>query len=100
MTSNRIPPNGPNLPQQSAEFVCWGCQNTLPNVERMRLDDQTPIPVCAKCWGLMPVSERIKHAQAFSDRAKGGIISEVRDLVASSFGSFFEQRGISRNDSN
>lgn len=58
----------------------------------MRLD-ATPIPVCIGCWGLLPVSERLKHAQAFQDRARGGIVEELRVLIASTFANYLEQRG-------
>jgi hypothetical protein len=88
MGTPRIPHS---TPQQT--FVCWGCQDTKPNTDQMQLDPESPIPVCGHCWAAMPISERIKHAQAFSDRAKGGIIAEFNALIASSFASFVEQRG-------
>jgi len=66
----------------------------------MRLAEGRHIPVCASCWSLMPVSERIKHAQAFADRAKGGIIAEFNSLIASSFGNFLEQRGFTKPGGN
>lgn len=86
--AHRLPPSSKPV----TDFVCWGCQNTFPLTGQMLIDG-TPIPVCGQCWHLMPVSERLKHAQAFRDRAKGGILFEAASLIASSFANFVQERG-------
>lgn len=89
MSSKRIPDTTvPHVP------ICWSCQNELPNGgEIMLTKGELPIPVCVKCWGVLPVSERLKIAQSFADREAGGVLSNLQVLIKSTFAQYLEQRG-------
>lgn len=74
-------------------MICWSCQQSLQPCDRMRLDSETPIPVCISCWQAIPVHERIKLAMSFNDRASGGVLDELRTLLASSYGGWLDAKG-------
>lgn len=87
MSRNRKSPDPHDRPEP--QLVCWACQAELQRLQMVRVDDLR-IHVCGDCWLEMPVAERVKIAQAFRDRAEGGVVNSLKRLLDAAPGRFPE----------
>lgn len=91
MSNNRLP-GDPPIPDDKLTTICASCQVETKKVDCVKLPQGVPIPVCPKCWNVMPISERLRHSKEYADRLPGGHLHAIFSVIGHSFAHFLEER--------